>query len=280
MPDTPEVLENQEVATNDDDAAFAAGFDGTDLPTETPAQTENTDTPAQPEESAPKLKQITEDEFAQLQAAASQVESLKATVEKQFGTAFGKMGGIERVLSQIQSATPAGQVPQASEADFAELNADYGDVTAPMIAGLNRVLSKMRGTAANDDALNERIEKARQEAIEEAQRQREADCVEAVSEEHEDWQQVLADPKWKEYLQTLPEERQQRVKSSWNPVVISRAISGFKEYTKPAPKADPKPEQKSSRQAVLEASVNPRGTPVSKGSSAIDEFMAGFNSPS
>jgi hypothetical protein len=117
--------------TPDEEAAFAAGFDDdtTDTPTETPADQQDADTqqqerPAPAEPAPPEYAQFTKAERDELMA-------LREQAQKQFGTAFGKIGGIERT---IKSLTDGAQV-DISQEDIDALRDDF----PPLAAALEKV---------------------------------------------------------------------------------------------------------------------------------------------
>ena len=286
MPEVTEVVEETVVTPEQELAAFNEGFSDTVTPpTEKPAPTEE-EKPAEEapveEVPAPKIKTITEEEFNQLQESAAQVASMKATLEKQFGTAFGKIGGIERVIQQIQASTPTGQVPEISEADLEELGEYGSDMPAAMVKGLNRALSKMKGTgpAIDENRIQSLVEERLAPELTKLEQKLE---TKAVARAHPDYKEVFADAGFAEWRNALPEDRRAELDTSWDSDVITKAISEYKESKKPkeTPKAEPKAEAKTnSRKEVLEASVAPRGAPAAvKGKKTEEEeFMEGFNS--
>ena len=115
------------------DADFAAGFDDdtTATPTETPAaqqddttQGEKTEQPTeQTAEPAPEYVQLTKAERDELFA-------LREQAQKQFGTAFGKIGGIERRLQELNS----GPQVEISQEDIDALKDDFPPLAAALEA--------------------------------------------------------------------------------------------------------------------------------------------------
>lgn len=130
-----EVVQAEELDAGNDD--FSAGFD--DAPTERPAVEERAEEVAEAD-LAPKMAQITEEQYKQLLDRAASIDQIKAQQDKGLSTAFGKIGGIERVLSQIQS----GVALDVSEDDFEEMRKDYPELAAMQVQGLKKVLSKIR----------------------------------------------------------------------------------------------------------------------------------------
>ena len=73
-----------------EDQQFNSGFSD-DQPTPAPVE----------EVVQPKYVQITEDDFKSFQSNATSIAEMRAAYQKQFDTAFGKLGGVERTLTQL-----------------------------------------------------------------------------------------------------------------------------------------------------------------------------------
>src|SRR5437867_2061568 len=140
-------------------AQFEAGFSGTETPEPTekkdslPAE-EVKDPDAKADEAEKvkeaevkelqeeiKLAQMTEEQLNRVLAYGNTIAEVKTAMDKQFGTAFGKMGGLERVIKDLQAATPVGQPITVTEADLTELKDEFPDVSKKLATGLTRVLS-------------------------------------------------------------------------------------------------------------------------------------------
>ncbi len=130
------------------DAAFAEGFGpSTDTPTEQPELAENAEpAPEVPPIPVPEYVQVTKQQLEQFQSNATKVQEITAALEQRFGTAFGKIGGLERTLKELQTATPAGQAVQIDDKDFAEMEADFPELAKMSKAALGRILSRLKGT--------------------------------------------------------------------------------------------------------------------------------------
>jgi len=141
-----------------------AGFDsfGTEdaTPTETPVVEDKVaevteDTPEvveEPEAPAPEFMQITKSQFDDLMAKASQVDTLRSMSDK----AFGKIGGIERVLSELKQQ-PQGQPVQLSEDDFAELKGEFPELAELQMKGMQRLLGKLRVPQVDTSAIEQMV---------------------------------------------------------------------------------------------------------------------------
>lgn len=275
-------MENENVVDE-----FDAGFLDTPVTlTETPEETVVVEAPVV---ESPKLAEITEEQFKQLQDRLSEIDQIKEVTAKRIDTAFGKLGGIERVINQLQSSTPEGEAVNISSEDFAELASEYPEIAALQIAGLNKVLSKMKGTGKSqgfdqdqlnklvDEKLGSSLEKFRQEYEQKSE-------VKLLDIVKNDWRDVVGMPdengvvpntEFRQWLATQDAAYQETVNNAWDARVIHKAISKFeesKQVVKPSPKSD--------RAKQLQAAANtPRsagGHPT--GPSEDDDFDAGFRS--
>jgi len=284
------------------DAQADADFDGgfvavTAAPTEPTAspvadepQTETPETtePAEPAtEPAPEFVPLTKAQYDELLSSAAQVKEIKGALEKQFGTAFGKIGGIERTIRELQDATPKGQTLSLSEDDFEEMKADFPDIAKMTVAGFNRALAKIKGTgpattaqpaqtfdpkqidALVTERLGPEITKVRQEVRQEA-------AMDVVDSLNPGWRKTVNTQEWKDWVMAQPEEERQTILNSWRPSEVLSALTKFNEHItaakKPAPKpkADPKPNRFASNVAPKSAGG------VSPAQPDEDDFDVGF----
>lgn len=260
---------------------FDAGFEGTETAqTTTPEQTianDPVDTPA------PKLAHITEDQYQNLLAKATAIDEIKAENKRQFDSAFGKIGGLSQLLTQLQTAAPSGtQLGEVSEEDFEELREQFPDLAALHVKGLNKALSKMRGTgtAAFDpkhlsDLVDQRLNPAR-ETIKQEIRQELA--VDTLTELHSDWREVRETPEFKAWKEAnsagLRDAKGVGFDDSWDARFIAKALTAFKDSRKPVTN----PKKAGSRFAEA---ITPRGiSGYAPTPSDDDDFEAGFNSRS
>lgn len=281
--ETP-VVENPEVPENDDD--FTAGFGGEAEPTETPEplSTENTegqseDPPTQEPEAAPgpKIATLTEDEVNELKSKAEQFDKLR----KMQDTAFGKIGGIERILSQMQQQTPSGVKVEITDDIVDDIKEDFPEIAEAQLKVLKRFAEKLTGTqplqAPKDEppaapAIDPEtlVERAKREMAEET-----------LDGTHEGWREIIGlpdedgnipDTEFRRWLATQDERYQDRVESAYSPAIIGKAVDDFNAY-----KAKNQA-QVNTRKARIEAAVTPKGTGghAPSRSSDDDDFEAGF----
>ena len=239
--------------TNDDD--LMAGFN--DEPTETPVQTEQAkdETPAAPAPAEPapiKYAQIPEDEYLSLKATAAKFPELEARSQQQLDKAFGKIGGLERLVQE--SRTSGGGL---TKEDVEQFRGDF-----PELAG---VLEKMVGPKqGNTDEVNPKL----------AELERKFE-TRLVTRAHRDWQEVANSGDFKAWTATKPDAFRQQLATSWDADFLIDTLTEFKE-TRKAPAA-PAPAKVSTRKDVLQSAIQPRGTVAHQGGNDDDEFMAGFN---
>lgn len=253
--------------TQDDETAFAAGYDDdtTDTPTETPADQQDTDTqqqenPAPAEPAAPEYAQFTKAERDELMA-------LREQATKQFGTAFGKIGGIERT---IKSLTDGAQV-DISQEDIDALRDDF----PPLAAALEKVrnMRALPGAGVDQEQI-ESLLNTRVSAVEQKFELR------LLAKDHPDWKQVDADPAFAQWVAAQPDEFKQtlaQASQAYDSSVVSDAMSKFKQSRKAAP-ANPAADPASARRSRMSAAVTPRGSGGGAAGDSTDPFLSGFNS--
>lgn len=221
------------------------------------------------------------------------VPDLRSAVEKLRGDAFGKIGGIERVLKSIQESTPFGQEIKVEESDLEELSHEFPETTRALAPALTRVLKKFKGTAPAAAPVNETeiIERAVKMADEIAYRKV---AARFLSRDHRDWRTIVGNPdektEFRTWLKAKGEAVETKILSSVDPEELSECLSDFKKEQKERAEAQSKastarqtkPAQSDARTQRLAEAVHPKGgrpTPPSpKKKTDEDEFLEGFNS--
>lgn len=295
------VAETQDTQVIDDelgtDADFDAGFTG--APTETPGnqaeaaedkqlgdaaagvtedkpagdgQAASTETPAA-EPPAPEFVQLTRDDFTKLMQRAEEVDNLKSTVQQNADKVFGTIGGIQRILNDLK-AQPSGQPLKLSEADFAELTAEYPDLAALTTKGLQRVLEKLPTRAAAVDP----------SAIEKVVQERTATVRTEVIDSHldavvdGDWREEVRKPEYAAWIDKQPDEVKALGASDSlrDAAKLMRLYKAHRDAPPPAPA--PTTQQTSpTRSRVFAAAVAPKGAGVTAvRPSEDDDFESGF----
>ena len=229
-------VETTQVEDQSEAAGFASLFN--DGPTETPAGNEQTQTP-EPAEAAqepappPKLAQITEDQYADLLARAAAVDELKAGLDKKVDTAFGKIGEINRLIASLQQSTPAGEAISLNDDDLAELSSEFPEIAAMTAKGLNRVLSRLKGTGGTSPDIESIVQQRLAPVMEALPTRVEAMVSEKLlAKEHGDWRAIVGKPdektEYREWLSTQPAEYQKTVSETYDSVVIGESLTRFK----------------------------------------------------
>lgn len=278
--DVTEETEVVEPENADADADFAAGFEGkTEEPTgitSSPAaegivdpDAVSTEQPAAATKPAVKLPDLDEAQIQRILGAADRVDTVTAALEKLSGTAFGKIGGLERTLKQLVEGTPSGQAVTLSVDDMEEMKADFPELADMTVKGLNRALSKMKGTGgapAVDPAQLGQIVDQRVQVVKEQL------ALEAADIHMPGWRETVNSPEFKTWLGTQPADYRDTILNTWRPSELNGSITKFNQ----AKQAKPKPPSPNRRE-LLEEGLTPRGVGGgAAGSTAEDEFLAGF----
>lgn len=283
---------DEDVISPEESAAFESGFSGaTETPTETtPPAAQTTETP-EPVVAAPvasAMVQVTEAQYNDLLAKVNTVDDLKGSIEKLRGDAFGKVGGLERTLKQIQEATPVGQAIEVKAEDLAELEKEFPGLNlGPSLAkDLTRVLSKFKGTGAvtpglTPEQITAQFETERARIATQFEEERKQRVAERVGDRHEDWREVIGAPdsqtEFRTWLKGLGAEKEQEFLSSWDPRLITTTLTTFKERKK-TPET-PKPSTTTRTQRLAEAvPAKGGGIPPVKSKKSEEEaaFEEGF----
>lgn len=253
--------ENEEVGF---DADLEAGFAGTHTETPEPvAEDQTTQQQQQEEQPAPTYRQITEDDYTKLMSSAAAVDEIKATFGKQFDTAFGKIGGVERILKQFQDQTASGEQVEITEEDIAEIAEDYPELAASQLKVLQRVAGKMRGTGSvSEDQIRQvmvpSLEQFSGSVLDRAKREIATEHLDAT---HEGWTEVIGMPdaqgnvpptEYRKWLSTQSADYQSKMLNTFSPVLIGKSIDLFRE-------SQSKLKSDASRRERMADAVSPRG---------------------
>lgn len=266
-------VEGQEpIESDDNDADFAAGLTG-NAPTETPVATPEPTPAPSPEPTpapteAPKYVQITREEWNATKSIAARVEEINAQMGKGFDKAFGKLGSFEDLLKKLQTETPAGKPVEVSDEDFAELKEQYPELAEVQIKGLNKVLSRFKGTADQesiDKLIQPRMKEARDEFLE------------------------IAFPGWRDDVKTQDFADWRKAQGPAVEALVAsdsyadaaKLLRMFYARTKSAPTPEPtqppKPTPVPTRTRQIAAAVPPKGDGGNPpGPSEEDDFIAGL----
>lgn len=265
------------------EAELAAGF--SDEPGALTTEPTGTDSPAtiiDPNDAQDSAQAVVpEPEFvytkAQHQELIDTTAQLKAALGQLEGKAFGKMGELQRTLKALQDGTPHGQPVEISAADFKELSDAFPEVAGMQIAGITRVLSKMKGTGAAVD--ESRIDSIVNERLKAKELETALETMDLVSE---GWRETVNSQEYVAWLDAQPEDYRARLNETVKPTDIKDSLKKFnaaQQAAKPKPKApaaDPAALRRQRIEAAVVAPSSGGGGP--HGKSATDQFLEGFNS--
>ena len=265
--------------------------------TETPATTQTpAATEAATEEPPPKEPEpVTPiEEFVQLtKAEHDDLLKLKGMMGK-LDEGFGTLGNVHQLVKQLQAATAEGKPLVATEDDLKEvLNDEEGFpiLGKQLLPGLNRILSRFKGTGPAPVDTDAIIARAKTETRLEEKQARQAEAHADLLDDHPDYLTVVRGEHYDgktpvETLQTpfnawvakQPEAVRHRIWNSDNPAYLSKQLTKFKAETAPVKPVTPKTPTEPSRTNRLTAAVVPPG--VTPGSPPPEDngFDSGFKS--
>lgn len=241
---------------------------------------------------APKYRQITEEEYSSLVSSAAKTEEFGRKLD----TALGNFGNIKDVVNRLQRATPSGVQVDASKA-FTKLESEFPELAALLRDDFAEMMKGVKGTGGETPTPSQSFSKEDFEKGLQAARLK--DAVEALEDEFPTWRKIVGevdkdhkpiDPKnpFRVWLGKKSAEYQDKINSTNNPYVISRAIRLFhKEAAKSGtakPSTDTKPAKPSPKQEARTTRISAAVTPKSAGgsspsrNSSDDDFEAGFAS--
>lgn len=259
------VVEDQPTAEQEA-AAFNGGFEGGDSIVD----------PAPADE--PKMMQVPEEEYRKLLDGVAKIEGIESALEKQFGTAFGKIGGIERVLDQLKSSAPAGGKIELSEEVVADLAAEFPEMAKLQFKTLQKLVDTINTASPAQVSAAQPSPVVDEAAIE--KRVRRAIAEETLDEFDAKWREtiglpnkdnVIPDTPFRQWLKKQPKEYADRVISTYSAPVLTDALSKFKAVQAKA----------QGRREVLDAAVEVTGSGGQAPNAAAtddDDFNSGFKS--
>lgn len=277
-----QVLEQPAAPTEAEELAAAqAGYGrktrGDEPPVEEPATQPAVEEPAgeQPAEaSAAEMSPAPEPELT-VTTLAEELKALKAKVANTTSDPeavrklHGEIGNINRTLKALQS-TPAktDEAPADDELAAALKSAEaaaeeYPEVVGPLVKALKASIARQPAAQAQPEDLAERVTAAVSKA-------RETDAIEALKEEHPDFMTVRDTPEYKTWLSSKPPEFQEKFNTTWNPAVVARGLTEFKDSLK----------KQAQKQTRLATAVAPQGVPQKAGPSTLPDeagFSVGYN---
>lgn len=216
---------------------------------------------------------VIEDQLPEPEAqpsVADELAALKAKVRAMTGDTdavrrlHGEIGDINRTLKQMQ--TPAAPVEDDLTAALRDAEAaavDFPEVVGPLVKALKMSLSRQTPTQSAPEDIDGRISN-------EVARIRQKEAIETLSEEHPDYETVRETNEYKTWLASKTPEFQERFTTTWNPAVVAKGLTEFKDSLK----------TKQRKQDRLAAAVTPQGVPQKAGPSTLPDeagFAVGYN---
>lgn len=193
---------------------------------------------------------------------ADELQTLKARISTSSGDSqeirklHGAVGDINRTLKALQN--PAQPTPDDSELSAALASAEsvaqeYPELAGPLVKALKLSMSRQAPKAQPED-FTERISS-------EVTKIRQQDAIESLQEEHPDYVTVRETPEYKTWLASKTPEYQERFNNTWNPAVVAKGLTEFKDSLKVRAK----------KQDRLAAAVTPQGVPQQAKSSTLPD---------
>lgn len=295
---------NEEVVVNEAqqieaqiDADFSSGFDDTPTGATSPAKEEpapkaEESKEAPPTEAAPpaepEYRQVTKAEWEDLMAKAATIDQMRADYPRKLDTAFGKVGGLERKIAELQAATPAGYAVDVTDDIVAEMAAEFPELAKGTLSAFKAFAGKLKGTAPAHAAAAA-VDPAQIAGMVKGQIAAEQEAL--IEDEHPQFRALIgapgSDSPYRQWLAKQSAEEQQRLSSTYSAAVISRSITRFKEAqaaeqaaAEAKRKADESAAQASrDRQGRFAAAATPKGAGGhAPGPTEDDEFQQGFKS--
>lgn len=240
-----------------------------DASSDTLQQPEAKDEPAPAPVAQPALEDVVAELKAKVQAFAPDGDP--DVVRK----LYGEIGTLKRMMLEQQKAapapapTPAAPPPTAPAEDElaaalkeAETAAqDFPELTGPLAKAM-QLLAQRTGTAAPAMSAEE-ISALTARAAAEAQQRA---AIEALAEEHPDFETVRETPEFKTWIASKPQEYQDRLANTWSPVVVSRGLSEFKASLASTQQAAEKKQKR-----LADAVTPPRGSAANTRQSTIPD---------
>lgn len=233
----------------------------------------------------PEVFSLTSEQYKDLANGLTELRASREETTRKLDTALGKIGGTERLMQQIQAATPKGEIPELTEADLGDLSKNFPHISEDLLPALNKALKNVKGTGGPaivdpnviSSMVDERVAQAlpaiQQKVKTELEQSMELDRVKA---KHKDALQVFADPKFTAWGDALPAGEKEIYLNSWKADEMIPLIDKFKaSIAPPAPKPAAAP---NARTTAMKAAVTPKsaGGTGPKALTDDDQFEAGF----
>lgn len=294
-------LTEAEQASAEELAGFEAAIEGVSLPKseevkedepEVAQEVKEEPVKEQPKANEPQLAQVTSDQLRDLLATATSVKELSEGLKKLRDDAYGKIGGIERLIKQVEKSTDSGLDLTLTDEDFKEVNDEVPMLTKPLQKLMDKILKTAKVKVPSVEPVDiesvrtqltqefeDKMQKARVEDYQLRQR-------EQLTDRFPDWQETVVKPEFHSWLSAedkLSPGYQDRFLSSWNAREIGGVLKKFNAHMDAEkaktqnPPSKPKPKvatPSNDRKERLKEAIPPKAassTPKPKGPMTEEE---------
>lgn len=251
-----------------------------EVPTETPepqASTPAAETPAAAAAPAPDPAPA-QDKSPSITELSDELKALREKVKGMTGDAdatrrmHGEIGNINRTLQQLQAQAkakpddaPANDELTAAITQAEEVANEYPELAGPLV----KVIKSMQAQIAKQStAQPESVDVSTlvSKEVLKFRAQDENDAIVALKADHPDYITVRETPEYRAWLASKTPEYQEMFNNTWNPAVVSKGLTEFKESLK----------AKAQKTKRLEGAITPAGVPHKPGPSVLPD-EEGFN---
>lgn len=280
-----QTTDDQAASNPDHAAAFAAGFAGEESPHELaqehPADDGATDETLQPEAAQavaePQSVTITPEQWQGVQAGLAELADFKRGTRAEFDKLGGKYGEINRAMQQ----RPAG-VRFSPEA-LADIEAEYPDLGVKLKALFAEGAPAAAAPAPDD--IERRVQERLRPELERINQQLASQQIDlGMKVYHKDWRQVVSDPGFERWRQSLPAAEAQQTLESDDVEFAAGQIDKFKAHRQALASQAAANAARTARQQNgakrLEAAITPQGVARTGAPTKTlhDHFRDGFQS--
>lgn len=223
---------------------------------------------------------VTEDQLKELMATAGSVKELTDGLKKLRDDAFGKIGGIERLIKQAEKMTDSKLDLTLTDDDFAEVDSEVPMLTKPLQKLFTKILKQAKVKVPVAEAVDvESLRTQFHQEIEAKMQERELNLQRGFEERlltdrYPDWKDTVVKQEFKDWLATEDKASpgyQRTFMESWSAREIGGVLNKFKTHQADVEKAKqaaaPKPKSQvtppaQSRTERLKEAVLPKASSV------------------
>lgn len=236
-----------------DDDYLNAGYSGLDVPTPPPVIVE--EVKEEPVIEAPKLAQITEQQFQELLTKANAIDEIKANSKREIDRLSGTLGNKIQQLTDRQNVQPV-KVNLTSES-LKRLSAAYPDLSSDLAADLSEALQGQliaQNPGIDQTTLDKLVTERLGPQLEQIQSKMAERLLDIEMKSfHRDWRKVVISKEFDQWAATLPQEEREKILQSDDPEIVGDAITQYKKSLEPVPV------KQTTRQKRIETNINPKG---------------------